>query len=390
MFGNIILAVTVVVLLVCWFVRRQYSYFRDRNTLYLKPRFPFGSIGQCSTILEMNKWIYDSYMQFRGRAQLFGIFFLTAPQVVVTDLDLVQDILIRDADKFPNHSMYLNESMDPLSAHLYSLSGERWRNMRTKLSPSFSLANTRDTFGTVHAVCFDLLQYVDRRQQRQQRVYHDDDLAMSVVNVTDMSKLFFCDAIGSAAFGMACHALSDEDTVFLQIANEYFDPSPFRMTILLFLIAYTKLANMIPMRLDSRKVTKHFSDIINETVSYRETNNIERNDFLDILLRIKRNGGLLQDDESGEVIGRISDMEIHAQSFLMFFYGFFSCHVTLAYAMFELAANQAIQDRLREEIAQVLNGEEETYDKIEEMTYLHQIVDGKSGTRDEVDSAEVH
>lgn len=50
----------------------------------------------------------------------------------------------------------------------------------------------------------------------------------------------------------------------------------------------------------------------------------------------------------------------------------------MSYAMYELAQNQSIQDKVREEIKEVLNSTDGAilYDSIKKMTYLDQIFKG--------------
>lgn len=367
MWSQVFLALLLIVFLLLWIcVRKKYAYFRDRNILYVKPKFPLGSIGQISSWTDVHKFSYDMYMAFKGRDVLGGYFTLTEPEIAIVDLDLVQDILVDDFKQFCDHGSYLNEKRDPLTSNLYSLRGERWRNMRTKLSPAFSLPSVASMFDTVSAVNADLTQRVDR--------YAVQGLPF---NAKDISMRYICDSIGSWAFGMNCRAMMDEDPVLLKIANRLFTPTKCELIAYLATYAYPEWADYIPWVATPKEVQHYIKTIIQETVQYREENNVQRKDFMDLLIQMKNNGCLM-DDESGEVMGNISTDELIAQAFLLFFFGFHTSRVMLTFALFELASNQEIQTRAREEINRVLGeGEELTYGKLEQMTYMQQIADGK-------------
>lgn len=71
--------------------------------------------------------------------------------------------------------------------------------------------------------------------------------------------------------------------------------------------------------------------------------------------------------------------EVAAQSFVFFLAGFETSSTTMTFALFELAQHQDIQDRVREEIGQVLakHDEQMTYDSLSELKYMKQVIDGK-------------
>lgn len=72
-------------------------------------------------------------------------------------------------------------------------------------------------------------------------------------------------------------------------------------------------------------------------------------------------------------------LEGAAQAFVFFIAGFETSSSTATYCLYELAINQDIQNKLYQEIIQVINKHGElTYDSINEMVYLHQVVSGKS------------
>lgn len=73
-------------------------------------------------------------------------------------------------------------------------------------------------------------------------------------------------------------------------------------------------------------------------------------------------------------------LEITAQVFLFFIAGFETSSTAASYAIYELAKNKRVQDKLKEEIDRVTekyNGKI-TYESILEMEYLTQVIEGEN------------
>jgi len=69
-----------------------------------------------------------------------------------------------------------------------------------------------------------------------------------------------------------------------------------------------------------------------------------------------------------------------AQAFVFFLAGFETSSTTMTFCLYELSLHQDIQDRLREEIDDVLqkHGGKITYEGIQEMEYLDKVVSGNN------------
>lgn len=70
--------------------------------------------------------------------------------------------------------------------------------------------------------------------------------------------------------------------------------------------------------------------------------------------------------------------EIVAQSFVFFIAGFETSSTTMTFTLFELSEHQDIQDKVREELIQVLKKYDNKicYDSLKELVYMQQVING--------------
>lgn len=70
-------------------------------------------------------------------------------------------------------------------------------------------------------------------------------------------------------------------------------------------------------------------------------------------------------------------LEAAAQAYVFFLAGFETSSTTATYCLYELAQHQDIQNEVRKEIDKIFKKHGElTYDAVNEMTYLHKVVNG--------------
>jgi len=75
---------------------------------------------------------------------------------------------------------------------------------------------------------------------------------------------------------------------------------------------------------------------------------------------------------------RLTLLEAIAQAYVFFAAGFETSSTTATFCLYELAQHQDLQDKLRNEIDEILkNHGELTYNAVNEMTYLHKVINGK-------------
>ena len=90
-----------------------------------------------------------------------GIYMLHRPFLLINDPELIKHILVKDFSHFCDRGLYCNEKTDPLNAHLFLLSGDKWRTLRAKLSPTFTSGKLKCMFPLLKDIGDELIRATD-------------------------------------------------------------------------------------------------------------------------------------------------------------------------------------------------------------------------------------
>ncbi|KAK9696322.1 Cytochrome P450 [Popillia japonica] len=342
------------------YIKWIYNYWGRRNVPYLKPRFPFGNVEPIwATKLGFHQTIANIYKEFKTKGYKFGgAFTLLRPAFVPVNLDILKHIMIKDFQYFVDRGVYYNEETDPLSAHLFSIEGDKWRSLRTRLSPTFTSGKMKHMFQMVMDCGKGLEDEVQKLCKNKQPV-----------DIKEIGALFTTNVIGSCAFGLECNCFENPNNEFRHHTREFFKGGIGRVTRNLVTLTFPSLCKKLGVIVFPEDTTKFYKDVVKNIVDYREANNVKRNDFVQLLLNIK-NG----DSSEGNAF---TFDEIAAQAFVFFLAGFETSSSTMTFAFYEMAKDQEVQDKVREEIRRVVAKYDGkiTYDGIMEMTYMSQVFD---------------
>lgn len=106
----------------------------------MEPEFIWGNSKQVVTReISMGDHFAKCYREFKKRGAVGGGIYLTIfPAYIPVDLEITKAILQKDFNHFVNRGLFFNEEVDPLQGHLVNLENEKWRYLRTKLTPTFT------------------------------------------------------------------------------------------------------------------------------------------------------------------------------------------------------------------------------------------------------------
>ncbi|XP_059610504.1 probable cytochrome P450 6a17 [Phlebotomus argentipes] len=339
-----------------WYrVRKILSYWSDRNVPVIKPSFPLGNLGEVGK-KHLGTVIKDIYLKLKDKSDFAGFYYLMTPQIIPLSLDLMKNILIKDFQYFPDRKIYYNEKDDPLSAHLFAIRGEKWRAWRQQLTPTFTSGKMKMMFPIVISQAKNLQNYIEKNMNR------------GPMEFKHVCVRYTADVIGSAAFGLDCRALFEEDTEIIHVGKLFFAFNTFIERFKFFFgMICENFSRKLGLRFNHPDLEEFFMRIIKDTIDKRDAGLIDRNDFMKHLLEIRDSG-------KGN---NLTFNELAAQAFVIFFGGFETSSNTMEWCLCLLALHPEIQDRARDEIREVMekwNGEL-SYEAVQELTYLRQCID---------------
>lgn len=352
-----------IVSIVYLYFKYSFGYWKSKGVPYDEPSIPFGSIagvGKTLGMFEITKNIYDKFKP--TRAKLCGAFFFARPIAILFDLELIKTVLIKDFSNFISRgAFYYNEEDEPLSANVFTFEAEKWRKLRAKLTPTYTLGKMKFMFPTVVEIgsrfCDHLSELI--------RV-HDE------VEMKELCTRFTTDVVGACAFGIECNSLKNPNAEFRHFSRLELEHPRHGAVFTLLLNEFQSLGRKLHVKSIRDDVSTFFMTAIHDTIEYREKNNVNRNDFIDLLMKLKNQKAI--DNEQS-----ITSNEIAAQAYLFFQASLETSSTTLVLSLYELALNTDIQNKARNVIRDTFrkhNGQF-TFDMMAEMTYIDQILEGK-------------
>ncbi|CAF98286.1 unnamed protein product, partial [Tetraodon nigroviridis] len=335
------------------------------------------------------------------------------PVVVVADPDMLRQVMVRDFSSFPNRMV------KPMSDCLLMLKNERWKRVRSILTPAFSASKMKEVrkkcvesvqLKTDVSVCrlmsliikhCILLQMVPLINTATDALMKNLDAYAESGEAFNIHKCFGCftmDVIASVAFATQVDSQNNTDDPFVRHAQLFFSFSLFRPIALLF-AAFPSIATLLVRIPNKRRddMNHFFIGTIQKIIQQREEQPPEqrRRDFLQLMLDARSSDASvsLEHFDTAEPAGEldttneqilnqdrpqrkmITEDEIVGQAFVFLVAGYETSSNTLAFACYLLAINPECQRKLQEEVDHFFTRHElPDYTNVQELKYLDMVI----------------
>lgn len=374
---------SILILLILWYYyeRSKFNFWSEKGVKQKIPRSILsdilGSVFQTTAVCDMIKGIYDSFDDVR----YVGFYQFLQPILMIKDPKLIKQICVKDFEYFLDRRPFVAEDVDPLwGKNLVALSGQKWKDMRSTLSPSFTGSKMRQIFVLMHVCSKNFVKYLKEKPEE-----------LIELELKDVFTRYTNDIIASTAFGIQCDSLKERENEFYMNGRRVTNLSGV-IRNLKFLIAFIfpKLSKLVKATFFDEEVASFFRGVVRDTLKYRTDNKIDRPDLLQLLMQAKKD---IQKEADGKNIERtdssvvedftvskrgkldLSLDDITSQALIFFFAGFETVAAVMCFVAYELAVNPNIQTRLIEELDEFrASNEKFSYDSLTKLPYLDMIL----------------
>lgn len=257
-----------------WF-RNRYNYWNKIGFPSVPGTFPFGSSPNVGTKEHTSDFLIREYDKMKDKEVAFGIYTMAKPNLIPTDPELIKDILVTRFDIFHERGLSSDPNVDPLSQHLMFKNGQEWKELRSKLSPTFTSANMISKLPK-------LIQKADRMVEFLQPLAENDE----PLEMTEFFSCFTIEMIMDVLFGVETRCFGDPKNEFRRITKVMSESSPMRNLKFAMLMSFERLSAFLNIGFNNDAAFDLFVDTFTEVIKSRRELKVDKSDFLQLLINI--------------------------------------------------------------------------------------------------------
>ncbi|KAG8228713.1 hypothetical protein J437_LFUL009395 [Ladona fulva] len=431
--------ITVVALYV--YLMSFFDYWKKKGVPEVRGR-PVPIFGNTFKLLIGQKNFMDTFEELYERAgdqPYAGFYQGTQPALLVKDPELLKHILIKDFHIWMDRAFEMDEEIDPLNSKgLFNLKGQRWKDMRNRLSPTFTSGRMKAMLPLMLVCAEDLQQCLKTEVEKNG--------GQAIVEIKEYLACFSTDVIATCAFGIHCDALQNPEASEFRKMGKLTFKTTWKRSVLLavwypnlplfsgtyitrrliaratkaaprksinstfppqLLLISPKLLKFLGLKFTMDESSVFFRNFVKDIMAQREAaidkgQETGYGDFIHHLVLLKKRGlQLFKDDDEEDELSEFLDThkqtngeakaepswinldldDLTAQVMIFFSAGFETTSSLMSFALFELSSSESgmkIQRQVQEEVDRVIkeDGGKITYDGLKKMHLLDRVLSG--------------
>ncbi|XP_029174048.1 cytochrome P450 9e2-like [Nylanderia fulva] len=342
---------------VYYYFFKDLNFFKKHGILHIPPWPVVGNMAPAFFRQLSKAEIVEAVYNLNQDAKYVGFFDGMNPVVMIRDPELIKSIGVKHFDSFTDHRAFIDEANDPLiGKNLFSLRGDKWRDVRTLLSPAFTSSKMKTMFKLMSDCATNFADFLSKLPSDE-----------SVMEMKNCFTRYTNDVIATCAFGISVDSMKTPTNEFYVNGKDLTSFNTLR-TIKFYLIrSMPVITKILGIKFVDNRLGQFFKNLVRSTIDTRDKQNIVRPDMLQLMMESRGKRG------PGKEL-TIEDMT--SQAFIFFFGGFDTVSTLMCFAIHEITVNPNVQVKLRNEIDEVLkktNGEL-SYEAVNGMQYLDAVI----------------
>lgn len=132
-----------------FYVKTVYSYWKRKGLPFQSATFPFGNcqdsiLQKKKSLIEELEHLYNSTSE-----PVIGFYMALKPVVLVRDPKIIKDICIKNFQSFDHRVLDGSFYVDPMAENIILQKGDKWKRVRTQLTPAFTSTKLKGMFDTI-------------------------------------------------------------------------------------------------------------------------------------------------------------------------------------------------------------------------------------------------
>ncbi|CAF1093648.1 unnamed protein product [Adineta steineri] len=360
------ITLTLLVFLILSFV--YYVYNLRTNNIFRRIGIPGPApiplLGELFNVMRKGMYKNDVAL-IKKYGKIVGIYEGITPIILVTDPDILRNVLIKDCHVFVNRRV-IEGGAGPFEHGLTMLKDEQWKNARSIVSPTFSVAKLK----AMHSLMNDVSDMYNERLLE----YADKQEIFDIKTINGQCTL---DIIASCLFGVETNSLKNENIILINHLKKFFTLTLTRI-FLLFIFLTPRLGSYLGKRgytVLPRDSLEYTANIVTQVIARRRQCLERRNDFIQMMIDHEEE---MKDQEVGQqsksLRKTLSDKGILSQALVFLAAGYETSSVLMSFFFYVMAIEPVIQEKVYQEIRQELGDDEVTYEKLNQLQYLDMVI----------------
>ncbi|KAL0853171.1 hypothetical protein ABMA27_012929 [Loxostege sticticalis] len=355
--------------------KSKHGYWKKKKIPYLEPKPIVGNYGEYVSLKKFVGEVAQDICKAFPNEPYVGTFYGSDPALLVQDPDILKLVLTKDFYYFSSREISRFTHNEVTTQNLFFTYGDRWKVMRQNMTPIFTSAKMKNMFYLVENCCHGLEKLLDY-----------EVTVSDVIETRALTARYTIESIGSCAFGCETNSMQKDckENPFIHVGNQILDSSTYRGLKWIARAMWPSVFYKFGFKTFAPDINTFFFDLTTNIFKARNYEPTTRNDFIDCILNLKKNGYITGDKVSNsktggndKVVMEVDDDLLVGMCIVFFAAGFETSSTTMSFTLYELAKDQAAQKRVQEEIDEYLKarGNKLKYDCVSSLPFTEACVD---------------
>lgn len=355
---NLCLAAPVIGLLLYWYMSYAHTYWQKKGVPSTAGHWLFGNLKDAILFRKNASFLIgELFLNAKPEDDVYGFYLLHKPYLIIRNPELIKRIMVKDFNNFADRYFTAETRHDKIgSSNLFTIKNPEWKQLRTKITPVFTSGKIKKLFHLIVETTESMKNYLQSELSESET---------KTIMMRDVSLKYTTDIISSIAFGVHVNSFDSNSNEFFRKAQEALKLTFKRTSQFLFLFFFPSVSKYVLNGQILGEATDYFRGVFWDSMENREMSKTKRGDLIDSLIEIKSDQRDNFKLEGDVLVG---------QAAIFFVAGRESSVTTICFTLYELAKQPKLQKRLRDEILKTIETQGLTYESVQSMKYLHQVL----------------